>query len=351
MKRKKSIHDIARELNVSATTVSFVLNGKVEEKRISADLAQKITSYIKEVGYQPNMVAKSLRTGKSNIIGMLVEDISDPFFSAIARFVEEGAYKTGYKILNSSTENKTEKAKELMKVFRDRQVDGYIIAPTPGIEQDVQALMDDSFPVILFDRYFPELVTDTVVIDNYGGAYDAIVHFIENKYENIAFVTLDSDQVQMHERLDGYQKAMAENDLQTSVLKISYNMQVDRIAEKIKTYLKKNPQIDSILFATNYLAIAGLRALKDLGLTVPDNVGVIGFDDNTHFALFTPSITAVAQPVEEISKNVVKLLIARLSDDNKSTKKEKIVLPTQLIVRESSLKRVKKKDTKTTNRK
>ena len=129
-----SIHDIAKELNLSATTISFVLNGKADEKKISEDVQRRVSDYIKKVGYQSNLIAKSLRTGKTNIIGMLVEDISDPFFSSISRGVETIAYNHKYKIFFASTENDTEKTKALIKVFRERQVDGYIIAPPPAIK-------------------------------------------------------------------------------------------------------------------------------------------------------------------------------------------------------------------------
>src|SRR5205823_12757554 len=123
-------------------------------------MEKKILNHVKKIGYQPNLVAKSLRTGKTKIIGMLVEYISDPFFASIAGVVEEKAYKHGYKIFYSSTENETKKAKALIQILRDRQVDGYIIAPPPGIEEDIQLLKADGFPVVLFDRYFPKLETN-----------------------------------------------------------------------------------------------------------------------------------------------------------------------------------------------
>src|SRR5215210_9582258 len=129
MKKKISIHDIARHCNVSSTTVSFVLNNKAGENKIRKEVVDKILDYVKEVNYTPNHVAKSLRTGKTRIIGMLVEGISDPFFAAIAKGIEQRAYKLGYKIFFASTDNDTSKAKDLIKVFRERQVDAYIIAP------------------------------------------------------------------------------------------------------------------------------------------------------------------------------------------------------------------------------
>jgi len=337
VKKKKSIHDIAKELNVSATTISFVLNGKAEEKRISKSVTKRILKYIKEVGYRPNLLAKSLRTGQSKTIGMLVEGISDHFFAGIARCVEEEAYKTGYKIFNSSTDNNTQKTKELLKAFRERQVDGYIIAPSPGIEEDIKALIDENYPVIIFDRYFPDVKSNIIVVDNFGGAYCAIDHLIHNRYKHIAFITIDSIQIQMEDRLKGYVKAIEENGLEQCILKIPFPSIHDVIAEKVQTFLEENKQLDAILFATNYLAIGGLKALNKLGLKIPGNIAVIGFDENYHFSLFTPAITCVSQPVEEIAHQIVKKLMESLSDEDRRQNIETITLPTKLIVRKSSI--------------
>ena len=337
MKKKTSIHDIARELNISAATISFVLNGKAEEKRISEELKKKILTYVKKIGYQPNLVAKSLRTGKSKILGMMVEDISDPFFSGIARGVEKSAYRLGYKIFYASTENDEEKTKAILKVFRERQVDGYIIAPPPGIEAEIQSLIDDNIPVILFDRYFPEIATTNVIIDNYKGAYIAVEHLLKNNYEEIGFITLVSDQTQMDDRLRGYLDALNKREEEQSILKIPYNIPHDEVVEKIQTFLAESPHLDAIFFATNHLTTKGLEAIKNLNLIIPEDLGVISFDDNTHFSLFTPSISAVAQPMNEISEEVIKQLMKRLTNPELESEKELVVLPTQLVVRNSSL--------------
>jgi LacI family transcriptional regulator len=343
MKKKISIHDIAKELNLSATTISFVLNGKADEKKISEDVRRKVSEYIKKVGYQPNMIAKSLRTGKSNIIGMLVEDISDPFFSGISRGIESIAYNHKYKIFFASTENDTEKTKTLINAFRERQVDGYIMAPPSGIEEEIKALMDDNVPVILFDRYLPSLNTSTVIIDNYSGSYQAVKHLQENGYANIAFITLDSEQTQMDDRLQGYLKAVENSRRHPIVGRIPYKLSHQVSAEKLmKDFIKKHDKVDAIIFATNYLAINGLKAIRDLGLSIPDDIAVIGFDDNTHFNLFSPSITAVAQPIEEIAQEVVQQLLNALSDERESKKRRTVTLPVKLIVRNSSFPKLKK---------
>jgi LacI family transcriptional regulator len=160
LKKKLSIVDIANSLNISKTTVSFILNGRAQEKRISDELVKRVLKYVKEVGYKPNSLAKSLRTGKSNIIGLLVQDISNHFFATIARRIEDLAYQSGYKIIYSSTDNDTQKTRELIAMFRDRHVDGYIITPPDNIEDDINELISDGFPVVLFDRYLPKVATD-----------------------------------------------------------------------------------------------------------------------------------------------------------------------------------------------
>jgi LacI family transcriptional regulator len=338
LKKKVSIHDIARQLNVSAATISFVLNGKATEKRISEEMEQRVLNHVKELGYRPNRVAKSLRTGKSKIIGMLVEGIADPFFAAIARIVEEQAYKLDYKIFYASTENDSRIARDVIGAFRDTQVDGYIIVPTPGIEEDIKQLMDDNFPVILFDRYFPGLSTCNIVVDNFDGVYQAMRHFVKHHYNNIAFVTIHAAQTQMRDRLNGYHHAINEYGLTPILKTISFDGKSDpqKLTAEIKHFLQENPQIDAVLFATNYLAISGLEAIKQLGLSIPGDVAVIGFDDNTYFSLFSPSITAVAQPIQEISEHVMQQLMACLTGIEKSPAKKTIVLQTKLIVRESS---------------
>lgn len=350
MKKKISIHDIAKNLGVSAATVSLVLNGKAEENKIRPEVVQRIKTYVKEVGYRPNLVAKSLRTGKSKLIGMLVEGISDYFFSSIARIVEAEAHKAGYRLFYSSSDGEPEKAKAVIKAFRERQVDGYIIAPTAGIEDDIQSLLDDHSPVVLFDRFLPEVATTNVVINNYQGAYDAVKHLVKNGYSNIGFVTLASEQVQMLDRLRGFNDAINESNKKSYVAKVAYSLLNSDNVETIKSFINNSAQMDAVFFATNYLTFAGLQAIKDLKLSIPGDLAIISFDDNVYFNLHSPSISAVAQPVEEISNEIIKQLTQRLNDTDRKIKNETIVLSTQLMVRESSLAKKSGPRTKVDNR-
>jgi LacI family transcriptional regulator len=338
MKKRMTIGDIAHELGISKTTVSFVLNGKARENHISIILEKKILKHIEKVGYRPNQFAQGLRTGKTKIIGMMVEDISDPFFSSIARIVEENAYSKGYKIFYCSTENNTQKTNDLIEVYRTRQVDGYIIAPPPGIETKLKELADDGHPVVLFDRTLPDIEADNVVVDNYRGAYTAIQHFIKNGYRKIAMITLNSDQVQMMERQRGYQDALDEIKQPYVIKKVTYhNQKENNSIHEIQEFLTANKDLDAVFFATNYIADSGLEAIRNLNLRIPEDLGVIAFDDYNLFRLFTPSITAISQPIKEIAEQVINLILERLSDDETPKVVKTFILPSTLMIRNSSL--------------
>ena len=332
-----SIKDIAQRCNTSITTVSFVLNGKADEKRISTELKEKILKTIEDTGYKQNLFARGMRTGKTNMIGLIVEDISNTFFSAVARIIEEDAYKRGYKIIYCSTDDNTEKAKELIKLFIERNLDGYIITPPKGLEDHIQSLVSSKIPVVLFDRYFPALETDYVVVDNFNASKKAVQHLFNSGFENIALVTTSSDQTQMQERLNGYEKTILENGKKPRILKIPFNHSAEQNIKAISAYIKKNKEIDAIFFSTNYLAFKGLEAISELKLAIPDDLAVVAFDDQDFFRIYNPSITAVAQPVKAISLKLIDILLQKMGSFEKPV--EKVVLSTNLIIRNSSVKK------------
>ncbi|RZK58803.1 MAG: LacI family transcriptional regulator [Pedobacter sp.] len=330
-----SIKDIALKANVSITTVSFIINGKAKEKSISDAVIKKVQQIIIDSGYKPNQIARSLRTGNSNIIGLIIEDISNSFFSRIARLIEDKAYKKGYKIIYSSTENSVEKAQELINLFKSRKVDAYIISPMKGIEEDIQILLNENKPVIFFDRNLPELNTNYVGANHFVASYQAIESFIKQGKKKIALVTTNIDVQQIIERFEGYKKALIDYALpfdEELVLRIPFNQpEVDTIAAIEK--LLKNKDIDSILFATNYLAISGLRVLKQTGKKLDENFAVIGYDDHEAFELHTPSISTIQQPLEEIAETIIKLILNQLSSKTKLPDQQ-IIIPAKLILRD-----------------
>lgn len=337
MAKQIGLSDIAKELNISTTTVSIVINGKAKERRISPALVEKILKLVKEKDYKINMVAKGLRTGKSKIIGLFVEDISNPFFANFARLIEEKAYKAGYKIIYCSTNDDALKTQELLQIFKSRQVDGYIITPPEGIESDIQSLINSKSPVVLFDRCFLDIPTNHVAIDNSVSAYLGINHLVMQGYENIAFVTIISEQSQMTGRLEGYIKCIKENKLKENIAFIDRTKGSESIINQIRIYLKENRHIDSIMFSTNFLTMHGLKAIQELELRIPEDVAIVSFDDNDFFELLNPTITAIAQPMDQLAAHVIKILLHDLSlNDNTDINCQNIVIPGSLIIRNSS---------------
>lgn len=336
-KKKTSIKDIAKALGVSITTVSFILNGKAKEKRISEEMTKKVQDYIKEIGYKPSHLAQSLRLGKSKVIVFMVEDISNQFFASIARLIEEKAYKNGYKIIYCSTDNDTSKAIELISTFKMRSVDGFIITPTPGLEPTVEELLDENLAVVLFDRWMPDVECSYVVVENKSSSFEATRHLIEVGCRNIGFITLESDQTQMIDRFNGFEQAIRDSEVDHKVFKVKFHTIAEQEAStKILEFLESNPELDGIFFATNYLAFEGLQALSKLHKNIPHDIKVVSFDDHYFFSLYNPSISAIEQPIEEIADRLMESILKQLDENLMEKPVQKLVLSNKLHVRESS---------------
>lgn len=336
MKTKRpSIKDIAVKLRVSVTTVSFVLNGKAREMRISEELTQKILNYAEEIQYSPNQLAQSLRTGKTNIIVFMVEDISNLFFARLARIIEVIAYKEGYKVIFCSNENDDRRTEELLQVFKDRKVDGYIIIPSAGVKEQIKRLREEHVPFILFDRYFPDLETNYVVIDNENATYQATKHLIRNGYRDIAFVTIPAEQTQMRDRLKGYNKAMGEAMLRSRILELPFVEDGSDGEGLMEEFFKADPALDAIFFATNYLTQRGLLVLREHFPGKLNEWGIMTFDDNEYFPIHTPSISAVAQPLEGIGEKLMEIMMVLL-EGRTPEKVRQVVLEAELRERDSS---------------
>ncbi len=338
--KKNSIKGIAEKLNISVTTVSFVLNGKAKEKKISDEMIEKVLAYVKEINYKPNQLAQSLRTGKSKIIVFMVEDISNYFFASIARKIEDIAYEKGYKVLFCSNENKDAKSRELINLFKDRQVDGYIINPSPGIKNDIEELIEQDIPVVLFDRYFPDLETNYVGINNEEASYKATLHLIENGFKKIGFITINTGQTQMLDRKKGYQKAVNENNMPEKVLEIDFEAgNYLQQKELIRNYIL-NQDLDAIYFSTNYLTQSGLEVFKENSPELIDKFGILTFDDHDFFKIHTPTISAIAQPKNEMASQLMNQMLSLLKKESGSKDdKKQIILESSLHPRNSTIRK------------
>ncbi|MEH6678905.1 MAG: LacI family DNA-binding transcriptional regulator [Sediminicola sp.] len=340
MKNKRySIKDIASALNVSITTVSFVLNGKAQEKRISEPVTQKILEYAKKINFTPNQLARGLRTGKSKIIVFMVEDISNNyFFSRIARIIEDLANEEGYKVIFCSNDNDDQKSIEAINLFTNGQIDGYIIIPSAGIKETLEGMIAQNTPLVLFDRYFKDLNSNYVIIDNEEAVYKGVSHLVENRYRDIGFVTVDLKQSQMKDRLRGYEKAVSDYGLKPYILQLPYTERFSEKGNKILIdFIEENQGMDAMFFSTNYLTIKGLGIFKENYPSLIKKMGLVSFDDTELFKIYSPSITAIAQPLEEIAYALMEIIMDQLKKTKKNTTTQKVILKTKIHKRESTM--------------
>lgn len=324
---------------VAPSTVSTILNGKEENRRISQALVQKVLAIAKEAGYTPNQIAVSLRTGSSKIIGLLVEDISNVFYASIASIIEDELKTFGYRVVYCSTKNDPDNCIELINMLYQRQVDGYIITPVEGIEKSLASLNEKKKPVILIDRYFRELDLSHVLVDDQRGVYDGMRHLMERGYHNIGFVTVDLGQTQMNYREKAYKQFLLEHGIELRedrILKVPYRSSSEVMIERITSFIRNTPDLDALFFSTNYLCIAGLQSLQRLKMTIPNDMAVLSFDDHDLFAIYPPGITAIRQPITEIGHKAVSLLMEYLQSSTDHPHGKHEFIPGELIARGST---------------
>jgi LacI family transcriptional regulator len=337
MKKKVSIKDVAQAVGVSTALVSYVLNNKEKEARVGKEIAQVIRDTARKLDYQPNQIAKSLKSGKSQTIGLIVADISNPFFANLARTIEDEAKKDNYTVIFGSSDENADKSWDLINVLIKRQVDGFIIAPTEKSEEQIKYLVDQNVPFVLIDRYFPEIDTNYVTTDNYQASYEAVGHLIKTGHRNIGLIVYDSQLVHMKERTRGYLDALKDNNLLTDVSlirKVNFNNLKEDIENKINELLYSKPSIDSLFFATNTLALNGLKFLFKHNYRIPDDLAVVCFDEGDAFDFFYSPLTFVDQPLVEVGKEAVRILVDEMKN-NKNSKRQ-IAISSKLVVGKSS---------------
>ncbi|MGI8599816.1 MAG: substrate-binding domain-containing protein [Chitinophagaceae bacterium] len=336
MIKKISLKDIALHVGVSTALVSYVLNGKEKEARVGPAIAKKIKKAALDLNYQPNFIARSLKSGKTNTIGFIVADISNPFFSNLARIVEDEAKKLGYTVIFGSSDEQADKSASLISTFKNRQVDGLIIAPAENTQNQIKILQNQNFPFVLIDRFFPSVKANSIRTNNYGAAFEATSHLIKSGYKKIAMLAYETSLYHMQERIQGYKAALKENKITFKnnwLCKVKHNTLEKDVASSI-SMLMQHKEVDSFLFATNTLAVEGLKQINKKGLKVPDDVGIVAFDEPDAFDLFYSPVTYIKQNIYEIGKQAVKLLL--LNKDQGIKPITEVVVETKLIIRRSS---------------
>ena len=304
--KKTSLKDIAQQAGVSIALVSYVLNGKEKESRVGQEIAIKIRQIAADLNYQPNYLAKSLRSGKTQTIGLIIADISNPFFANIARIVEDEAKRNGYTVIIGSSDENADKSRDLLEVLIKRQVDGFIIVSAEDSAEQVRHLREQQIPFVLLDRYFPDVPTDFVSTDHYRAAYDGASHLITNGYQRIGMIAYKSAMFHMRERIRGYQDALKDKGgaFQKSWLKkIRFTNLEQESKEAIDEVTKIANPVDALIFATYGLAVNGLIYLNERKLRVPDDVAIVSFGQAEAFDLYYCPITYLKQPIGLLGQN------------------------------------------------
>ena len=338
MKKKVLLKDVAEHVGVSTALVSYVLNNKEKQARVGDEMVRKIRKAAADLNYQPNLIAKSLQSGRTNTIGLIVADISNPFFSSIARIIEDEAMRQGYVVIFGSSDESDDKSMRLIDVFSNRGVDAFIIAPSEDAEKQIRSLQKKQIPVVLIDRYFQNIRSDYVIINNHESAYAAVDHLVKNGSRRIAMMAYDTGLEHMQQRIGGYRQALQDNGIEFQedwLVRISYKDVAQQVGLHIEALSKPQLQVNGFFFATNTLAVESLKLLTRMGIRIPDDLAIVSFDESDAFDLFYPPVTYVSQSLDAIGKGAVDLALARIRDKKK--KPEQLIIASKLIIRESSI--------------
>jgi len=326
-----SIKNIAEKLGVSNATVSLVLNGKEKEGRVGKEMTEKIRAMAKELEYEPNNLARSLRIGRSQTIGVIVADISNLFFANLAFHIQEYAEKFGYSVIITNTNESDLKMEKMVNVLKTRRVDGFIIVPTENGETNIIDLVKRNIPVVLLDRYFPSINVSSVAVDNCNASRKAIENLIKQGCKNIGLVIYKSSLQHMMERKRGYVEVLQEHNIYNPALvkEISYTVIGNDIEIAIESLLSKGNNVDGIFFATNTLSMLGIKRLMNLRIDIPNQMKVVCFDKSEAFDFTSIPIPYIQQPIPEMGRKAVELLIEHIEE--KTVKDKHIELQSSLI--------------------
>ncbi|TKB96883.1 LacI family DNA-binding transcriptional regulator [Pedobacter cryophilus] len=337
-KHQTTIFDIARELNISKSTVSRALtnhpNVNEHTKKLVLELAEKMD-------YQRNMLAISLITSKSNTIGIMVPEFRSSYFPKVVVAAQEEAALNGYHIIVSQSNESYETEVANTKVMLASQVDGLIVSITKETLNfdHLKVFQRKGIPIVFFNRVCEEMIVPKVIVNDYEGAFKAVEHLILTGKKRIAHLTGPSSLSISKKRLNGYLDALKKHDIPVDdELIISYDLSINKVNIYVKHLLSlKNPP-DAIFAINDPTAIQAIQVIKQHQLKIPEDIAIIGFSDDYASALIEPSLSTMSQPIEEIGKSAIQMLVEQINRDVENWKATTKILETELIIRNSTVK-------------
>lgn len=332
-----TIHDVAKLAGVAPITVSRVINnsGYINEKT-----REKVEVAIARLGYVPNVLARSLKSKRTNTLALVFTDITNPFFTIIARGVEDTAGYAGFNVIFCNTDESQEKEDNYIQVILQKQVDGILLVPAGSNTKSIQIIKDQGTPLVVLDRRIDNADVDIVRGDSVGGAKLLTQHLIDLGHRHITLINGPHNVSTAEDRLIGYKRTMEENGLKDNIQSFYGSFTQASGNHLTQMVFDKDTKPTAIFAANNLIAVGVLRALNGLGLRVPEDVALVSFDDIPDNLTMFPFMTAVSQPSYEMGKTATELLIARIKNVSASGYQD-IVLPVDFIERNSSGKAIK----------
>jgi DNA-binding LacI/PurR family transcriptional regulator len=329
--------DVAKRAGVSRATVSAVINNS---RPVSDQLRNRVKAVMVELNYQPDAIARSLKGRKSNRIGVVVGNSGSPFWALVVNAIEDVAYANGYHVMLGDSGENSEKEKAHLDIMSAERVDGIIVGPCGNANLEAIKRLVLEIPVVLFDRCF-NVPINTVACDNVQGAYKATSHFIDNLgYDRIACITISLEISPGQQRLQGYKKALSDHDIGLIEEYIQEGNYTEKSGYQCALELLRLPTPPRAIFASSHLQAVGvLRAAKELGLRIPQDIALIGFDDMPWAEYLSPPLTVVSQPISEMAARSANILLRSIDERadrrNRNDIVEQLIYQPKLVVRDS----------------
>ena len=302
---------MAERLGYSATTISRVLSGKAEKYRISPDTVNAVLREARRCNYSPSVAAQSLRTRRSNTIGLLLPSVANPYFADMASVIITELNSAGYTTIVVDTMESEQRLSESARSLISRQVDGILAVPCGEKGMDLE-MLSAQIPVVLIDRYYKDTSLPYVTTNNYQGGLDATRHLLSRGHTRISCIQGVQSSMPNKERVRGYVKAMEDEGLAQDIDIIGNEFSVQNGYLETKLLMSRAQRPTAIFALSNTIMLGALKAIREAGLRIPEDVALISFDNNLYMDYMTPSITRISQPVEDMAKLAVKILLDKI---------------------------------------
>lgn len=311
-----SIKDIAHALDLSKATVSWILSGQGESKGFSEKTIKRVKEYAESVNYRPNLVARSLSLGFSKTLGLVIPFLRDSYYAQLAYYIEKEAAKHGYSLIVCSSEGEGTKEYELIYTLISKRVDGVIIAPTKTEIKGIKYLQKQEIPFVLVDRYYQNMDTNYVIVDNLGSAYNLVGFLLEKGARKIAALVTDAHLFVMKQRVEGYRKAIREAGMEDDfALEVFVDRQTYKtdVSEKLDCLFREVPDVDGFFFTTHYLAMATIRYMVRKGIDY-HRFAMGAFHTMAGLDVLAPEMAATMFPIEELGAEAVHILLENIRE-------------------------------------